>query len=82
MDNSLWIDRLYSDESLTDNLGDEEAELLLKWGESRLAGCNRQADAEAVIDMVREVNRRVGEGEPFASLFKRLSPPAELPDTP
>ena len=72
MDSSLWLDRLYSDESLTDNLADSDAERLLRWGESRLASCNSEPQAEAIVDTIRDVNRRVGEGEEFEPLICRL----------
>lgn len=72
MDSSFWTERLYEDESLTDNLGDDDAMLLLRWAEERLASCGSESEAAAVMAMVREVNRRVGEGESFADLLDRL----------
>ncbi len=73
MDSSFWLDRLYADESLTDNLEDPEAELLLRWGESRLLVAVSDQDAEALLAMIREVNRRVGEGEAFEPLMAHLA---------
>lgn len=72
MDSSLWLDRLYDDESLTDNLDDSEAERLLRWGESKLAASLSDHDAEAIIDTIRELNRRVGKGEAFEPLISLL----------
>lgn|GEM_PF-7063132 len=69
MDNSSWIDRLYSDEALTDNLDDDEARALLAWGEEQLSACGSEADATAIIEAIREINRRVGDGETFAALM-------------
>lgn len=72
MDSSLWIERFGDDESLTDNLRDEQAIVLLKWAEERLDLCNSESEAEAVIAKVREINRRVGEGERFPDLVAPL----------
>ncbi len=69
MDNSSWIDRLYSDESLTDNLDDDDARSILAWGETELESCRSEADAEGIIGAIREINRRVGDGETFAALM-------------
>lgn len=83
MDSSLWIDRLYSDESLADNLTDAEAERLLRWGESRLAACASEEEARSLFDTIRELNRRTGEGEPFESLISALESesPLDAPDS-
>jgi hypothetical protein len=71
MDRDETIDRLYSDESLTDNLDDSDAEELLSWAESHLAS-GGDRDGERLIDAIRLVNRYVKEGEPFEGLFVAL----------
>ena len=72
MDRDETIDRLYSDESLTDNLEDDDAEELLSWAESHLASCGTGKEAERLFDSIRLVNRYVKEGEPFEGLFAAL----------
>jgi hypothetical protein len=72
MDREQSINRLYNDESLTDNLADDEAEELLSWAESHLASLGTDKDAERLLDSIRLVNRYVKEGEPFEGLFVAL----------
>lgn len=72
MDRDATIDRLYSDESLTDNLEDNDAEELLSWAESHLASCGTGKEAERLFDSIRLVNRYVKEGESFEGLFVAL----------
>ena len=83
MSPSFWIDRLYDDESLTDNLTDAEAARILKWAESRMTSCSSSEEAEKVIAALRQVNRLAGEGHPFEDLFAALgSGEAREPDFP
>lgn len=72
MNCDLWIDQLYSDESLTDNLTREDAERLLSWSESYMAECDTEVEASRLMDAVRLLNRYVKEGEPFDDLFIAL----------
>jgi|GEM_PF-3569284 len=79
MNPALLIERLRDDEGLTDNLGDDEAEVLLQWGERRLALCASEEEAGEVIGMIRAVNREAGRGGRFAELFSQLPPLPEPP---
>lgn len=72
MDSDETIDRLYSDEALTDNLEDDQAEQLLSWAESHLASCGTGKEAARLFDSIRLLNRYVKEGEPFDGLFVAL----------
>jgi hypothetical protein len=72
MNTDLWIDRLYNDESLTDNLEDEDAERLLSWAESQLIECDSDGSAQQLIESIRLLDHYVGEGESFDELFGAL----------
>lgn len=60
------ISRLYEDESLTDELNDEEATLLLEWGEASLNrlmftdSIDPDAFGTSLRHMLRRINRYVG----------------------
>jgi hypothetical protein len=72
MNSDLWIDQLYSDESLTDHITREDAERLRSWSESYMAGCDTEVEASRLMDAIRLLNRYVKEGEPFDDLFAAL----------
>ena len=72
METSLWIERLYNDESLTSNIEDDDAEQLLQWSESHLATCGSEVEALRLFDALRLLNRYVGEGESFEQLLAAL----------
>lgn len=72
MDISLWIDRLYEDESLSDNLEQEEAQRLFSWAEKRLSECVSNEGAETIIGVVRRVGRLVEQGASFERLLAIL----------
>jgi hypothetical protein len=67
-----WIDQLYSDHSLTDNLEGEDSERLRSWSESQLAECESQVEATRLLDTIRLLNRYVREGGAFEDLFIAL----------
>ncbi|MDB5033570.1 MAG: hypothetical protein JWQ98_811 [Chlorobi bacterium] len=71
MDIQPFLDRLHDDESLTDNLTDEQATPLLAWGEARLEKAATDDEAREVIETIRRINRCAGEGVPL------LIPPDE-----
>lgn len=62
------IERLYESESLTDELMDEEADILLKWGEKQISQlAKREGDFGEQCRILRELMKRmnlfVGQGE-------------------
>jgi hypothetical protein len=72
MDTNPWIDRLYDDETLTDGLNDDDAELVMSWAENHLAACFSEQEALHLLDQIRLMSRYVEEGEPFEQLFAAL----------
>ncbi|MBX7216664.1 MAG: hypothetical protein K1X90_06790 [Candidatus Kapabacteria bacterium] len=72
MNTDIWVDRLYADPSLTDNLQDNDAERLLSWTESQLMECDSDGTARQLIESIRLLNRYVGQGRPFDELFLAL----------
>ena len=72
MNSDTWIDRLYNDESLTDNLEDDDAERLLSWAESQLMECDSDGAAQQLIESIRLLDHYVGEGESFDELFTAM----------
>jgi len=72
MNADIWIDRLYEDAGLTDNLLDHDAERLLSWTESQLMESDSDGTARQLIESIRLLNRYVGQGRPFAELFLAL----------
>lgn len=56
-------ERLSNDESLTDNLTDDEAKCLIAWAETRCGTEISDEQGEKLIAAIRELNRRVGQGE-------------------
>jgi hypothetical protein len=67
-----FLDRLHNDESLTDNLTDDEAEQLLAWAEGCLEVASSEEGAELIIDDLRRLNHDVGDGKEFGELFAAL----------
>ncbi len=57
MDHSVWIDRVYQDESLTDNLDDRAARALLQRLEQCLRQCRTENEARGLIARARAINR-------------------------
>lgn len=72
MNTDIWVDRLYADPSLTDNLQDNDAERLLSWTESQLMECDSDGAARQRIEAIRLLNHYVGQGRPFDELFLAL----------
>ena len=64
-----FVEQLYEDERLTDNLADQSAGTLLKWGEARLNGLAELNLDEAALDgaarqlrsIMRSINRLAGQ---------------------
>ena len=67
-----YLDRLYSDESLTDNLTDRQAEQLLAWAAGRLERASSEEEAERIIAALRRINHDAGDGAGFDELFASL----------
>lgn len=78
MNADIWIDRLYDDSSLTDNLQDHDAERLLSWAESQLMECDSDGAAQQLIESIRLLDHYVGQGRSFNELFLALK--ANTPD--
>ena len=78
MDIQPFLDRLRDDESLTDNLTDEQATPLLAWGEARLEKAATDDEAREVIETIRRINRCAGEGIP--PVIPPAEPGAPAPD--
>lgn len=78
MNADIWIDRLYEDSSLTDNLQDRDAQRLLSWAESQLMECDSDGAAQQLMESIRLLDHYVGQGRPFDELFLALK--ANTPD--
>jgi hypothetical protein len=66
------LERLYNDESLTDNLTDDQAQCLYAWAGHMPERPASGEDAEAVIAAIRRLNRDVGEGAEFEECFAAM----------
>lgn len=84
MNTDIWIDRLYQDASLTDNLQDQDAERLLSWAESQLMECDSDGTARQLLESIRLLDHYVGQGRTFDELFLALkaNTPGLHPSTP
>ncbi len=67
-----WSERIHDDESLTDNLTDDEAVEILTWASRALALCTSDDECRALVERIRDVNRAVAEGARFPTLMQRL----------
>jgi hypothetical protein len=79
MDVTLYIDRLYEDESLVDNLTSDDAEVLLAWAERWIDHATSEDDINQLMAILRRINQMVAGGLPFSRLLPLLLPPPEQP---
>ena len=82
MDRQLFIDRLLESENLTDNLEDEAANTLIKWGISQIDHLIKDKDEETagakvnqLMSLMRAVNSVAGDPSAvsLAPLFRLLN---------
>ena len=82
MDRQLFIDRLLESENLTDNLEDEAANTLIKWGISQIDHLIKDKDEETagakvnqLMSLMRAVNSVAGDpsAASLAPLFRLLN---------
>ncbi len=79
MDVTLYIDRLYENESLVDNLTSDDAQVLLTWAERWIDHAKTEADIDELMAILRRINQMVGGGLPFSRLLPLLLQPPEQP---
>lgn len=72
MNADIWIDRLYQDSALTENLQDQDAERLLSWAESQLMECDSDGAARQLMESIRLLDNYVSQGRTFDELFLAL----------
>jgi hypothetical protein len=69
MDIDAWIERLYAEQGIVSNLGEERADILMSWTESQLAAAETDAEAQHLLDSARLLARYVVAGGSFEQLL-------------